>query len=110
MSYGDRHTPRALKRPDDDHVEITWGDGATSRLPMNLLRARCPCASCINEWTGEVMVKPEDVEDVRVKAMKQMGTYAFSITFSDGHDTGIFTWKKLRELGDELEQGEGQRP
>ena len=80
---------------------ITWGDGQRFVYPMNWLRSKCPCASCVEEWTGVVKVRFEDVEHVRVKHIGEVGSYAFSIAFSDGHETGFFTYKRLREWGEE---------
>ena len=100
MSYSDSQTPTGLNKPDEEHISIDWADGETSVLAMNLLRAKCPCASCVDEWTGELKVKPQEVEHVRVKNIAQVGNYAFSITFSDGHNTGIFTYQSLRALSD----------
>ncbi len=102
MSYGEKYQPKGLSKPDGDHVAIKWGDGVETILPMNYLRAKCPCANCVDEWTGEIRVKPEDVDYVRVENMKQVGSYAFTITFTDAHSTGIFTYKRLRDWGDEL--------
>ena len=102
MSEQERYDPVELKKVDEDHVAIGWADGAISVYPMNWLRSKCPCASCVDEWSGEVKVRFEDVEHVRVKHIGQVGSYAFSISFSDGHETGIFTYRKLRDWGDEL--------
>ncbi|MCB9832801.1 MAG: DUF971 domain-containing protein [Planctomycetes bacterium] len=102
MAEAQRYEPSALEKTDEDHVAITWGDGARFVYPMNWLRSRCPCASCVEEWTGVVKVRFEDVEQVRVKRIYQVGSYAFGIAFDDGHDTGIFTYRKLRDWGEEL--------
>ena len=102
MSYGDRCTPTNLEKKDEDHIAITWADGKTSVFRMDFLRAKCPCANCIDELTGVVMVQYEAVKNTRIKRMDQVGTYAFSITFTDNHSTGIFTYRKLREWGDAL--------
>lgn len=102
MSYEVKETPTNLEKVDDDHIAITWGDGERIVYPMDLLRARCPCAGCVDEWTGQLLVQPEQVKGVRVRKMEQVGTYAFTIHFTDGHGTGIFTYKKLRMWGEHL--------
>ncbi len=102
MTDAQRYQPTDLEKPDDDHVAITWADGKRFVYPMNWLRSKCPCASCVEEWTGVVKVRFEDVEQVRVKRIGEVGSYAFSIAFSDGHETGIFTYKRLRDWGEEL--------
>ncbi len=101
MSYENKYQPKGLEKPDGDHIAITWGDGETRVLAMNFLRANCPCADCVDEWTGEVKVDADAVAHVRLKSMNQLGTYAFGILFDDGHDTGIFSFKKLRDWGDD---------
>ena len=102
MSWEDRFTPVDLAKTDAHEVVITWADGAVTKIAMDTLRARCPCAGCVDEWTGALRIRPEDVEGVTVKSMTQVGNYAFSATFSDGHATGIFTYKRLREMGEGL--------
>lgn len=98
MSFDQTHTPTGLNKVDEDHISITWADGKTCTYAMNQLRAHCPCAGCVDEWTHEVLVQFEDVQHVRVKKITPVGQYAFNITFDDGHNTGYFTFKKLRGL------------
>ena len=101
MAYGDEFTPTKLGKGDPGHITIDWADGESFRYKMDWLRSKCPCAGCIDEWTHEVLVRYEDVIGVGVKKLEQVGNYAFSIHFSDGHATGIFTFKFLRKLGAE---------
>jgi len=101
MSYDAKATPTDLAKVDDETIAITWADGKTLHYDMEMLRARCPCATCVDEWTGRVLVRPEDVRGVRVKKIEQTGSYAFTFRFSDGHHTGIYTFRKLREWGEE---------
>ncbi|QDT39182.1 DUF971 domain-containing protein [Stratiformator vulcanicus] len=82
--------------------EIDWPDRKTSKLPFRFLRGRCPCASCVNEFTGERVVGPKNVaEDIAPYGLDLAGNYALKIRWNDGHDTGLFTWTYLRELSDE---------
>jgi len=83
-------------------LNITWPGGRVDRFHFVELRASCPCASCVDEWTGERILNPASIpRDIRIAAMQLVGNYALKIAWSDGHDTGLFTWKKLRELGSE---------
>jgi DUF971 family protein len=102
MTYELKSTPVDLAKADEGHIAITWGDGKTIVYAMDFLRSRCPCASCVDEWTGAVRIRYEDVVGVKIKKMEQVGNYAFSILFSDGHGTGFFTYEKLRQWGDEI--------
>lgn len=86
----------------DEALLLTWSDGVRMRYPMPELRAHCTCATCVDEWTGEVRVAPSMFPDVRLKELEEVGNYAFKITFSDGHDTGIFTFEALRRYGEAM--------
>ena len=98
-------SPTNLERIDDD-LRITWSDGQIRRYTATELRDRCPCATC-REKRKAVPVEPEllpvlsmeEAQPSKVAGMKPVGNYAYSIQFNDGHDTGIFTFKFLRELG-----------
>lgn len=98
-SRGPSAEPRLIRRSDPAWLEIHWHDGATSRFSAAELRAACPCARCVNELTGVRMHDPASVpSDLRQHDGKLVGNYALSFRFSDGHDTGIFPFRMLREL------------
>jgi len=91
-------TPAVIRRSDPSRVEIEWRDGRTTVLPTPLLRGLCPCANCVNENTGVRMHDPASVPpDLTHQDVRLVGNYAISIRFSDGHDTGIFPYRFLRE-------------
>lgn len=80
-------------------VEITWEPEHVGRYPNRLLRISCRCASCVNEFTGEPILDPATVpDDIGINAMEAVGNYAIKFSYSDGHDTGILSWDRLREL------------
>lgn len=84
----------ALRRPT---VEITWEDEHRTEYAARDVRLRCRCASCIEEMTGRPLLDPKTVpEDVVATAIDLVGQYAIRITWSDGHDTGIYNWQELR--------------
>jgi DUF971 family protein len=88
---------RALK--DAGLLELDWADGSSSRLPLKLLRARCPCASCVDEISGERILDPATIPETIVPVkMGFSGNYALKITWSDGHSTGLYTWDLLAEI------------
>lgn len=76
-------------------VQITWSDGHVSRYPMRYLRGHCPCAGCQGHGGGHVF---HEGLDAKVTDMQLVGGYAIAFSFSDGHDTGIYTFEFLREL------------
>jgi len=94
-----RFQPREIQRRGDDELFIRWEDGHESLFAVRFLRQRCPCASCVNEWTGESMLDPESIaSDIKVEKAELVGNYAIAFQFSDGHSTGIFSFEKLRQL------------
>lgn len=84
---------------DDKTLGIQWSDDTESLLDVVTLRKKCPCAFCVDEWSKKPILKAEDVsDDVRPVSIDSVGRYAMSIKFSDGHSTGIYTFKYLRSL------------
>ncbi|TWU20840.1 DUF971 domain-containing protein [Bythopirellula polymerisocia] len=84
-------------------LHVVWNDGETD-FPFVFLRRQCQCAQCVNEWTGEQILDPASVsDDISVESMDLVGSYAVRIHWSDGHNSGLFTWDRLRELSRLLE-------
>jgi DUF971 family protein len=77
-------------------LEVTWDDGARTRLPAALLRGWCPCATCQGHAPGLRYVEPPP--GVTIADIAEVGAYAINIRFSDGHDSGIYTWTHLRRI------------
>ncbi len=87
---------------DGSALRIRWRDGGESILAPWLLRMRCPCARCVDEATGQRILRPENVaDDVYPTAIHYVGRYALQFVWSDGHDTGIYPFEFLRRLSDE---------
>lgn len=98
-SLGTAIEPREIKHEDDFTLKITWGDGRECRFSAAELRRACPCAQCVNEWTGQRVLKPENVhEDLQISDLSVVGRYALNFRWSDGHETGIYSFRYLREL------------
>lgn len=88
---------RALK--ERGILELTWDDDSTFQIPFRDVRTACPCASCIEEWTGRRLLDPETIPaDIQPVNFKFIGNYALKISWSDGHDTGLYTWDQLSDL------------
>lgn len=93
--------PREIKQEGDAGVRITWGDGLISSFTAAGLRRACPCAQCVNEWTGQRVLKPESIaEELTISDLSLVGRYAINFRWSDGHETGIYSFRYLRELGE----------
>src|SRR5438477_10024759 len=82
--------------------EVTFSDGSRSELPFAYLRVHSPSAEVKGHGPGqEVLVLGK--ENVGIRAVEPVGQYAVKLVFDDGHDTGLYTWKYLHELGRERE-------
>lgn len=93
--------PLQVIEESDSELSIVWSDDAETKYNAAELRKKCPCASCVNEWTGEKILNEETVsDDLTITHTSIVGRYALNFHFSDGHDTGIFTFKYLRELAE----------
>jgi len=92
-------TPKIVKRVSPSQTDVTWNDNHVSSYPSWYLRENCPCASCVEEFTGKRIISsgsiPSTLERVDVSAV---GKYALNFTWSDGHTTGIYTFDYLRQL------------
>ena len=93
-------TPTNIRAIRDDGVlEISWPGGTTQRLSFKFLRGECPCAACVDENTGiRVLDVASIAQDIQPAAMEFSGNYALKIAWSDGHDTGLYTWNHLNRL------------
>ena len=79
-------------------LELRWPDGAHFRLPFELLRVYSPSAEVQGHGPGQE-VPQTGKREVEITALAPVGNYAVLPRFSDGHESGIFTWGYLHELG-----------
>lgn len=78
---------------------IIWSDKHQSLYSVRNLRLECRCAICVDEWTREKILKEDAVPaDVRPLKIESVGRYALKIDWSDGHNTGIYSFDALRSL------------
>lgn len=109
-------TPLNLDLKKDKGLVIRWQDGRVSTYSLTLLRSMCPCATCkiVREQRDPHDISPQPVEkkkplltilpgnyvgEITVKHAELVGNYAMKIEWSDGHDSGIYSFQYLRELG-----------
>lgn len=104
--------PVKIERGPNDTIRIQWADGLWTEHGELELRKKCPCATCKTREAREEaesdpmslkVVPIEETRPVRVEGMDPVGHYAYSIRFSDGHNTGIYTFDYLREIGHPIE-------
>ena len=87
---------------DGAALSIRWQDGTETVLAPRTLRVSCPCAACVDEMTGRRTLRPDTVpESIYPTAIHYVGRYALQFVWSDGHDTGFYSFEYLRRLGEE---------
>jgi DUF971 family protein len=96
--------PTRLERlPAEQALVIAWPDGREAKLNLVALRAQCMCARCVDEITGQRIVELDGIDpQIAITDMRLVGNYAVKFTWSDGHDTGLYTWPHLRQLCEEV--------
>jgi DUF971 family protein len=84
-------------------LEIAFDDSRTFRLPYEYLRVYSPSAEVRGHGPGQEVLQVGKRE-VAIKEVEPVGRYAIRPSFSDGHDTGIYSWDYLYDLGDRQEE------
>ena len=92
-------TPTALTVHSQSRVlEIAFSDGAAFRIPFELMRIFSPSAEVQGHGPGQEILQTGK-RDVGIVALEPIGNYAVKPVFSDGHESGLFTWDYLYHLG-----------
>lgn len=105
--------PEKIQRLGDNGLSIWWSDGSRRDYSASELRNGCPCATCrekerakSNEQAagrpkGLPILTAAELKPLHIVRMLPIGNYAYSVAFTDGHDSGIFTFDLLLQLGRE---------
>jgi DUF971 family protein len=92
-------TPIEIKLHQTSRVlELTFADGSSFRLPYEFLRVFSPSAEVRGHGPGQETLQVGK-RDVTINEVEAVGHYAIRPKFSDGHDTGIYSWDYLYDLG-----------
>ena len=101
MAGLDEHTPipteLALHR-QSRVLEVSFDDGSRFRLPFEFLRVYSPSAEVRGHGPGQETLQVGK-RDVLITGVEPAGSYAVKLVFDDGHDSGLYTWEYLHELG-----------
>lgn len=84
-------------------LELAYEDGQTYRLPFELLRVVSPSAEVQGHGPGQETLQTGK-RDVVISSLEPVGHYALKPTFSDGHDSGLYSWEYLRFLCENQDQ------
>ena len=100
----DSPTPTALTVHSQSRIlEVAFSDGAAFKIPFELMRVYSPSAEVQGHGPGQEVLQTGKRE-VGVVELEPIGNYAVKPVFSDGHDTGIFSWDYLYHLGADQDQ------
>src|ERR1700704_1803468 len=99
MAAGEKPTPIEIKLHQKSRVlEISFSDGSRFELPYEFLRVHSPSAEVRGHGPGQEVLQTGKKE-VAINRIEPVGTYAVQLCFSDGHDTGIYSWDLLYDYG-----------
>jgi len=92
-------TPQKISVKDKRYLYIIWEDGSETMLMLANLRKSCPCAICREERENQSASYVPLYSDTQntIIDIKHVGTYAIQLFWKDGHNTGIYTYDKLKE-------------
>jgi DUF971 family protein len=90
--------PREVRRLGVQSLRIVWEDGHDSQYDNHFLRNNCPCAVCREHPQRKLAVVGGQGESLYAVQIGVVGRYALSIQWSDGHDSGIYSYRTLRRL------------
>jgi ATP-binding protein involved in chromosome partitioning len=95
--------PLSIRRDHDAGVlHIAWRDGLEVAIKYPLVRVACSCARCVDEVTGRRLIDITDIDPlVEARELQAVGAYAVRIQWSDGHNTGLYTWPQFRQLSEQ---------
>lgn len=109
----EKQVPEKIERFGDNGLSILWSDRVRTVYTAVQLRDGCPCATCREKLRAKEKERKEsagrprslpvlsagELKPLSILRMVPLGNYAYNIAFSDGHDSGIFTFDLLRQLG-----------
>ena len=113
-------TPTGIIRDGEMAIRIDWDDHSSTRWTAEQLRRACPCATCREKRRGSdampaspsgrlvlPVLSAAEAKPLRIEAMRPVGSYAYNVTFSDGHSSGIFQFALLHRGPEAGNEGAG---
>src|SRR6266852_241241 len=98
---GSRTTAIGFRLRETRTLSVLWEDGQRNDFDVRDLRLACRCAVCVEEMSGRPLLDPKSVRpDVTPRTITSVGNYAITISWNDGHSTGIYSFEHLRAFGE----------
>jgi DUF971 family protein len=99
-----KHTPTEIKLHQKSRLmEISFADGKRFELSYEFLRVYSPSAEVRGHGPGQEVLQVGK-KDIEITAIEPVGSYAVQPRFSDGHDSGLYSWDYLYEIGTDQDQ------
>ena len=91
--------PLSIER-SSRNIIIKWNDATSQTFDVRDLRLQCPCAHCVDEFTGAPLLDPSTIsENILPLSIRSVGRYALMINWDDNHNTGIYSYQHLKRIG-----------
>ncbi len=91
--------PESIQVDREGCVNVLWPDGHSGKHTPYVLRLNCECAQCKDEDSGRKLIDPKRIPlDIKITGVNPVGRYGVAIAFSDGHNTGIYAFNRLRKV------------
>ncbi len=98
---GNARIPVSMRKKDPRTLQIRWQDGVVLDYDVRDLRLACPCAHCVDEVSRVRTLDPNSIpSDIEPRRLSGVGRYAVTVSWTDGHSTGIYSYDRLRESGE----------
>ncbi|NLO23357.1 MAG: DUF971 domain-containing protein [Fibrobacter sp.] len=93
--------PTKISKTEKNEIRFDWNDGSCSEIALRDLRLACPCALCVDEFSGKPILDPSSVpKDILIETLRSIGRYAVGITWTDGHASGIYPYRLLKDFSE----------
>ena len=103
MSYGSQHIPTEIRQQNSEkRIIITWDTGEQFTYSWEFLRVQCPCAACSGHTPDQAKLI-DGKQSIRIRAINPVGHYAVKLEFDDDHDSGVYSWETLFDMGVRME-------
>ncbi len=91
--------PKKIKTAEDNLI-IEWDDDKETKISLRELRKVCPCATCLTEreHQSKDFIRIYNQNQILLKNIEKVGSYAVKLTWKDGHSTGIYEYTFLKRL------------
>ncbi len=102
--------PKKYEVAANGNFDITWPDDSVSSFEPFYLRTNCPCAKCVDEDTGVRTLDAASIPlDIKIQGANPVGNYGVALQYSDGHNTGIYSFTWFNEKMGEAGKSEGEK-